>query len=86
MARVSGRLPADLVEVAGASRFDLSRPTETAIHRSVDSRGLDRWLEQAAALPPTEIDQTIVNEAVSAARGELELGQRSAVPRRLNNL
>ena len=80
MARVNVYLPDDLAEVAKESGLNISRLAQEAIRRAVDARGLDLWLDQAAALPPTGIDLAIITEAVSAAKDELELGRWSTSP------
>lgn len=74
MARVNVYLPDDLAETARATGLNLSRLTQEAIRRAVDIQALDRWLEQAASLPQPGIDPETVEQAMTAAKDELELG------------
>jgi len=67
--------PDDLAEVARQSGLNLSLLTQEAIRRAINARGLERWLDEAGALPPTGIDLTTIRNAVSEAKDELELGR-----------
>lgn len=75
MARVNVYLPDDLAAVAKESGLNVSRLTQEAIRRAIEARGLDLWLDEAAALPPTRIELAIIKDAVSEAKDELELGR-----------
>ena len=75
MARVKVYLPDDLAETARAVGLNVSRLTQEAIRRAVEVQALDRWLEQAASLPRLGIDQEAVEQAMTAAKDEIELGR-----------
>ena len=75
MARVNVYLPDDLAETARAAGLNVSRLTQEAIRRAVDVQALDRWLEQAASLPRPGIDQEAGEQAMTAAKDEIELGR-----------
>lgn len=75
MARVNVYLPDDLAETARATGLNVSRLTQEAIRQAVDAQALDRWLEQAASLPQPGIDRETVEQAMAAAKDELELGR-----------
>ena len=75
MARVNVYLPDDLAAVARESGLNVSRLTQEALRRAIEARGLDIWLDEVAALPPTRIELAIIKDAVSEAKDELELGR-----------
>ncbi len=75
MARVNVYLPDDLAAVAQESGLNVSRLTQEALRRAIETRSLDLWLDEVAALPPAGIELAIIKDAVSEAKDELELGR-----------
>ena len=75
MARVNVYLPDDLAAVAQESGLNVSRLTQEALRRAIETRSLELWLDEVAALPPAGIELAIIKDAVSEAKDELELGR-----------
>lgn len=72
MARVNVYLPDDLAAAAKAAGLNVSGLTREAVEAALAARRVDDWLVDLTALPSAGVDEAAVDEAVAAAKDELE--------------
>jgi post-segregation antitoxin (ccd killing protein) len=70
MARVNVYLPDELAAQAREAGLNVSGLTQEAIQSALAIRRVDDWLDEVASLPPLDIDESAVAEAVTAAKDD----------------
>ncbi|MGI8518062.1 MAG: type II toxin-antitoxin system CcdA family antitoxin [Acidimicrobiia bacterium] len=72
MARINVYLPDDLAEEAKVAGLNVSALTQQALRRTLTATELNEWLDEVIALTPLGVGRTALNEAIAAAKDELE--------------
>jgi hypothetical protein len=78
MARVNVYLPDDLAEQARAAGLKVSSLTQEAVRSALTARCVDEWLDELDSMRPLRVSREAVEDAVTAAKDELEGRWRSA--------
>ncbi len=80
MARVNVYLPDDLAEEAKALGLNISKLTQEALKRVIDSDRMAAWLDKVGSNKPLDIDPETVKAALAGAKDELEGLDRTSGP------
>lgn len=80
MARVNVYLPDDLAAETKAAGLNVSRITQDALKRELQSERMSKWIAEVRRLPPVEIDRAIVLDAIQGAKDDIEGITRGAGP------
>lgn len=80
MARVNVYLPDDLASEAKSKGLNISKLTQEALKRAIDSDKMAAWLDEVRSNEPLDIDPEIVKAALAGAKDELEGLDRTSSP------
>lgn len=72
MARVNVYLPDDLASEAKSKGLNISKLTQEALKRAIDSDKMAAWMEQVRSDPPIEVDPDILRAAIAGAKDDIE--------------
>lgn len=72
MARVNVYLPDGLAAEAKAAGLNVSNLTQEALRSALAAARVDDWLDDIASIRPLGIAHSAVEEAVTAAKDEIE--------------
>jgi len=72
MARVNVYLPDDLAAEARAADLNVSKLTQEAVRAALAGARTNAWLDEVRSRPPTGVTAAAVDEAIRAAKDELE--------------
>ena len=71
MARVNVYLPDDLMREVKEAKLNISSVTQEALHRELQKRSMNAWLDSLKDLPPWNVSHEEVMKALDEARDEL---------------
>jgi hypothetical protein len=72
MARVNVYLPDDLASEAKSKGLNISKLTQEALKRAIDSDKMAAWMEKVRSDPPVEVDPDVLRAAIAGAKDDIE--------------